>query len=84
SATTAVACPAGRFPTSSEPLYRVSEAREHGSGRVGLGLTIAHRTVRLQGGTVRAANATDGGLVVDIDLPAQTAISRRAPLIALV
>jgi two-component system sensor histidine kinase MtrB len=51
---------------------------------VGLGLTIAHRTVRLHGGTVSAGNVPDGGLVVEIDLPAQTAISRRAPLVARV
>ena len=69
------------LPYIFEPFYRVSEAREHSSGSVGLGLTIAHRTVRLHGGTVRAANAVDGGLVVDIDLPAQTVISRRVPLV---
>jgi len=69
------------LPYIFEPFYRVSEAREHGSGSVGLGLTIAHRTVRLHGGTVRAANAADGGLVVDIDLPSQPVISRRVPLV---
>jgi two-component system sensor histidine kinase CpxA len=72
------------LPYIFEPFYRVSEAREHGSGGVGLGLTIAHRTIRLHGGSVSAANATDGGLVVDIDLPAQTVISRRVPLVVRV
>jgi signal transduction histidine kinase len=72
------------LPYIFEPFYRVSEAREHSAGGVGLGLTIAHRTVRLHGGTVSAANAPDGGLVVEIDLPAQTVISRRMPLVARV
>ena len=84
SAITAAACPSSALPFIFEPFYRVSEVREHGSGGVGLGLTIAHRTIRLHGGTVSAANASDGGLVVDIDLPAQTVISRRAPLVARV
>ena len=76
--------PKQALPFIFEPFYRVSEVREHGSGSVGLGLTIAHRTIRLHGGTVSAANASDGGLIVDIDLPAHTAISRRAPLVARV
>jgi len=32
-------------------------------------LTIADRTIRLHGGTVRAANARDGGLIVEVTLP---------------
>jgi len=76
--------PKQALPFIFEPFYRVSEVREHGSGSVGLGLTIAHRTIRLHGGTVSAANASDGGLIVDIDLPAHTVISRRAPLVARV
>ncbi len=51
-----------------EPFYRVSEARERSSGGVGLGLSIAHRTVKLHGGNIRADNAKDG-LVVTIELP---------------
>ena len=51
-----------------EPFYRVSEARERSSGGVGLGLSIADRTVKLHGGTIRAEN-TDTGLVVTIELP---------------
>ncbi len=53
---------------SFEPFYRVSEARERASGGVGLGLSIADRTVKLHGGTIRAENAKDG-LVVTIELP---------------
>ena len=51
-----------------EPFYRVSEARERSSGGVGLGLSIAHRTVKLHGGNIRADNAQNG-LVVTIELP---------------
>lgn len=51
-----------------EPFYRVSEARDRASGGVGLGLSIADRTVKLHGGTIRAENARDG-LVVTIELP---------------
>jgi two-component system sensor histidine kinase CpxA len=51
-----------------EPFYRVSEARERSSGGVGLGLSIADRTVKLHGGAIRAENLKDG-LQVVIDLP---------------
>lgn len=51
-----------------EPFYRVSEARERWSGGVGLGLSIAERTVRLHNGTIRAENLADG-LQVTIELP---------------
>jgi two-component system sensor histidine kinase CpxA len=51
-----------------EPFYRVSEARERSSGGVGLGLSIADRTVKLHGGAIRAENIGDG-LLITIDLP---------------
>jgi len=51
-----------------EPFYRVSEARERSSGGVGLGLSIAERTVKLHGGTIRAENIADG-LLITIELP---------------
>ncbi|HST79819.1 MAG TPA: ATP-binding protein, partial [Verrucomicrobiae bacterium] len=51
-----------------EPFYRVSEARERSSGGVGLGLSIADRTVKLHGGDIRAENKSDGLLII-IDLP---------------
>lgn len=51
------------------PFYRVEDARDRESGGAGLGLAIADRAVRLHGGTVTAANAVDGGLVVTISLP---------------
>ncbi len=51
-----------------EPFYRVGEARERSSGGVGLGLSIADRTIKLHGGTVRAENVA-GGLLITIELP---------------
>jgi two-component system sensor histidine kinase CpxA len=51
-----------------EPFYRVSEARERASGGVGLGLSIAERTVKLHGGSIRAENVPHG-LQVTIELP---------------
>ena len=52
------------------PFYRTEDARDRESGGSGLGLAITSRAVRLHGGSVRAANATDGGLEVTISLPA--------------
>lgn len=52
-----------------EPFYRVGEARDRASGGVGLGLAIASRAVRAQGGTIDAANHPDGGLLVTTRLP---------------
>lgn len=51
------------------PFYRVEEARDRESGGTGLGLAITERYVRMHGGTVTAANAPDGGLIVEIRLP---------------
>ncbi|HZS26947.1 MAG TPA: ATP-binding protein, partial [Candidatus Angelobacter sp.] len=60
-----------------EPFYRVSEARERSSGGVGLGLSIAERTVKLHGGSIRAANAHDGLLItIELPLSATPAISQ--------
>lgn len=53
-----------------EPFYRVQESRDRGSGGHGLGLSIAANAVHRHGGTIEARNAPDGGLVVQISLPA--------------
>ncbi|HYX27918.1 MAG TPA: ATP-binding protein, partial [Pyrinomonadaceae bacterium] len=50
------------------PFQRVPETSEMNSQGSGLGLAITDRVVRLHGGTVRALNATDGGLIVEIVL----------------
>jgi two-component system, OmpR family, sensor histidine kinase CpxA len=62
-----------------EPFYRIGEARERSSGGVGLGLSIAERTVKLHGGSIRAANAPDG-LLVTIELPLSAAPASAQPV----
>jgi two-component system sensor histidine kinase CpxA len=54
------------------PFYRVGDARDRKEGGTGLGLAITDRAVRLHRGNVAAANAPDGGLMITIDLPAET------------
>jgi two-component system sensor histidine kinase CpxA len=56
-----------------EPFYRVSDARERGAGGTGLGLAITDRAVRAHGGEISAHNCADGGLEIEITLPATTA-----------
>jgi two-component system, OmpR family, sensor histidine kinase CpxA len=63
----------GTTGPAREAVELASIARERTTGGVGLGLTIAHRTIRLHGGTLAAANAPDGGLVVELGLPAPAA-----------
>jgi two-component system, OmpR family, sensor histidine kinase CpxA len=52
-----------------QPFYRVSDARDRGSGGAGLGLAIADRAIRIHGGTIRAENVAPRGLQVEIVLP---------------
>lgn len=56
------------------PFYRVTTARERETGGTGLGLAITERAIRLHGGSIRASNAPGGGLVVEMRLPASTAL----------
>ncbi len=56
------------------PFYRVDDQANAATDRArrrgtGLGLAIADRAVRSHGGTIIAANAESGGLLVRIDLP---------------
>lgn len=52
-----------------QPFYRISDARDRSSGDMGVGLSITDRAVRLHGGSVKAANHPEGGLVITITLP---------------
>jgi two-component system sensor histidine kinase CpxA len=52
-----------------EPFYRVADARDRQSGGTGIGLAIAEQAVRLHGGSIRAINRAEGGLLVEIFLP---------------
>jgi len=49
------------------PFRRVANGNSDGAG---LGLAIAERAVNVHRGTIRAVNAPNGGLIVEIDLPA--------------
>jgi two-component system, OmpR family, sensor histidine kinase CpxA len=63
-----------------EPFYRVGEARERSSGGVGLGLSIADRTIKLHGGSIRAENVNEGLLItIEIPLSQSPAAARPAP-----
>jgi two-component system sensor histidine kinase CpxA len=60
--------PAAALDEIFRPFYRVDDARDREAGGVGLGLAIAQRAIQLHGGTVSAANAADGGLIVTLEL----------------
>lgn len=73
------------------PFYRIDDARGRSTGGVGLGLAITEQSVRLHGGSVKASNLAEGGLLVEIRIPligsADRAIGssgdlRNAPVIA--
>lgn len=55
-----------------EPFYRLDDARNRQTGGAGLGLSIADRAIRLHGGQLRASNRKEGGLQVEIRIPAAT------------
>ena len=56
-----------------EAFYRVAQARDPDSGGVGLGLAIVSRIMALHGGDTKARNAIDGGLIIELRLPAANA-----------
>lgn len=60
----------GKLKDLFRPFYRADDARERKSGGVGLGLAITERAVSAHGGKVWAENARDGGLLVNVELPA--------------
>ena len=64
--------PQGELEKLFRPFYRLDDARGRQTGGVGLGLAITERAVRLHGGTVRASNRPEGGLMVEIRLPLDT------------
>ena len=52
-----------------EPFWRLEPSRNRATGGVGLGLTIARRTVEAEGGSLRLRNRPDGGLSALLELP---------------
>jgi signal transduction histidine kinase len=65
--------PEASIPHLFRPFYRVGDSRERETGGTGLGLAITAAAVRFHGGTVSAANAGEGGLIIEISLPVQYA-----------
>jgi two-component system sensor histidine kinase CpxA len=53
-----------------QPFYRLDDDRNRQTGGAGLGLSIADRAVRLHGGQLRASNRNEGGLEIEIRIPA--------------
>ena len=64
--------PEASLPDLFRPFYRVGDGRERETGGTGLGLAITEAAVRLHGGAVRAANSGEGGLIIEISLPAMS------------
>ena len=58
-----------------EPFYRLDDARNRQTGGAGLGLSIADRAIRLHGGQISASNRKEGGLEVEIRIPASPAVA---------
>jgi len=54
-----------------QPFYRASSDGSNSEGS-GLGLAITERIARKHGGTVRAVNAPNGGLLVELEFPLNT------------
>jgi signal transduction histidine kinase len=52
-----------------DPFYRVHRGANSLNGGSGIGLAIAKRAISWHEGSISAANAPDGGLIVSILLP---------------
>jgi signal transduction histidine kinase len=52
-----------------EPFFRADRARNQKVPGAGLGLTISREIVRRDGGDIRIANHSDGGLIQVVELP---------------
>ena len=67
--------PASALDRLFDPFFRVEESRDRDSGGVGLGLAIVRQAALFHGGRVGAQNHPDGGLLVRLELPIETAPS---------
>jgi len=71
--------PEGELEKIFKPFYRIDDARGRTTGGVGLGLAITQQAARLHQGSVRASNLAEGGLLVEIRIPLQSANGLRWP-----
>jgi two-component system sensor histidine kinase CpxA len=62
------------------PFHRGSDETRKTSDGAGLGLAIAERAFRLHGGKVTANNASEGGLIVTLELPTVSGIQNAGEL----
>jgi signal transduction histidine kinase len=63
--------PASERENVLRPFYRCEGSRSRETGGVGLGLSIASDIVRAHGGSLVLTDTPDGGLTVEITLPAR-------------
>ncbi len=54
-----------------KPFHRVQDDRDRKTGGIGLGLAIAKTIVEAHDGSIKAVNNENGGLTVEIKLPAE-------------
>ncbi|MBT2116201.1 HAMP domain-containing protein [Dyella sp. LX-66] len=59
-----------------EPFHRLDRSRDRDTGGVGLGLAIALRAIRAQGGELRADDSPLGGARFEMSLPQHTAAAQ--------
>lgn len=62
--------PKEALPLIFKPFFKLANDGQHHNG-AGLGLAISEAAIRLHHGTIRAKNADDSGLIIEISLPAE-------------
>lgn len=72
--------PDGELDRVFEPFQRLDASRNRRTGGVGLGLAIVRQAVAREGGTVRLANRTEGGLRAEIAIPRRAGGPATEPL----
>jgi len=63
--------PAQAVSSLFEPFRRLAADRTNHTGGAGLGLSIARSITAAHGGSIRARPQSEGGLIVEIELPAK-------------